>query len=67
MTFEELKDSLDKMLLSYAKSGNLNFEEVEKKEEEAKNGKKKVSRVGLMASGAKGNPKRSRYGNIFKK
>ena len=67
MTFEELKDSLDKMLLSYAKSGNLNFEEVEKKEEEAKNSKKKVSRVGLMASGAKGNPKRSRYGNIFKK
>lgn len=67
MTFEELKDSLDKMLLNYAKSGDLNFEEVEKKEEEAKNGKKKVSRVGLMASGAKGNPKKSRYGNIFKK
>ena len=67
MTFEELKDNLDKMLLSYAKSGNLNFEEVEKKEGEVKNNKKKVSRVGLMASGAKGNPKRSRYGNIFKK
>ena len=67
MTFEELKDNLDKMLLSYAKSGNLNFEEVEKKEGEVKNNKKKVSRVGLMASGAKGNPKKSRYGNIFKK
>lgn len=67
MTFEELKDNLDKMLLNYAKSGNLNFEEVEKKEGEVKNNKKKVSRVGLMASGAKGNPKKSRYGNIFKK
>lgn len=69
MTFEELKENLDKMLLNYAKSGNLNFEAVEdkaKEAEEKKNGKK-FTRVGLMASGAKGNPKKSRYGNIFKK
>lgn len=64
MTFEDLKDNLDKMLLSYAKSGSLNFEAVEKNLEVDK---KKVARMGLQPSGAKGNPKKSRYGNIFKK
>lgn len=66
MTFEELKQNLDEMLLNYAKSGNLNFEAIEDKTESTSN-KKKVARMGLMPSGAKGNPKKSRYGNLFKK
>lgn len=69
MTFEELKENLDKMLLNYAKSGNLNFEAVEDKAKETEDKKpsKKFTKVGLVPAGAKGNPKKSRYGNIFKK
>lgn len=69
MTFEELKENLDKMLLNYAKSGSLNFEAVEDKAKEAEDKKpsKKFTKVGLVPAGAKGNPKKSRYGNIFKK
>ena len=61
MTFEELKEKVDGMLLNYAKSGSLNFEANEGEK------KKKVTRMGLVPSGAKGNPKKSRYGNLFKK
>ena len=61
MTFEELKEKVDGMLLNYAKSGSLNFEANEEEK------KKKVTRMGLVPSGAKGNPKKSRYGNLFKK
>lgn len=69
MTFEELKDSLDKMLLSYAKSGSLNFEAVEDKAKQTEDKKpsKKFTKVGLVPAGAKGNPKKSRYGNLFKR
>ena len=66
MTFEELKNTLDKMLLNYAKKGELNFEEVEGKAEEAK--KSIVKKVGLMSSNnTKNGIKKSRYGNLFKK
>ena len=69
MTFEELKENLDKMLLNYAKSGNLNFEAVEDKAKEIEDKKpsKKFTKVGLVPAGAKGNPKKSRYGNLFKR
>ena len=68
MTFEELKSNLDGKLLAYAKSGNLNFEAIERKEDEAKKNtvKKRYAKIGLMPSGVKGNPKKPRYGNIFK-
>ena len=65
MTFEELKKTFDGMLLNYAKKGQLNFEAVEAKAEDAK--KKEIKRVGLMSSGVKGNIKKSRYGNLFSK
>ena len=61
MTFEELKEKVDGMLLNYAKSGSLNFEANDEEK------KKKVTRMGLVPSGVKGNPKKSRYGNLFKK
>lgn len=63
MSFEELKINLDNMLLNFAKNGELNIEAIEKNKSE----NKKFTRMGLMPSGAKGNPKKSRYGNIFKR
>lgn len=63
MSFEELKTNLDNMLLNFAKNGELNIEAIEDNKPE----NKKFARVGLIPSGAKGNPKKSRYGNIFKR
>lgn len=66
MTFEELKNTLDKALLDFAKSGDLNFEVMQNKEEEAEASKKKVRKVGLSSSYSNKNIKKSRYGNLFK-
>ena len=63
MSFEELKTNLDNMLLKFAKNGELNIKAIEENKPE----NKKFARVGLIPSGAKGNPKKSRYGNIFKR
>lgn len=63
MSFEELKTNLDNMLLNFAKNGELNIGAIEENKPE----NKKFARVGLIPSGAKGNPKKSRYGNIFKR
>ena len=58
MTFEELKSTVDQMLLNYAKSGNLTF---------AKPENRASARMSLSPSGVKGTPKKSRYGNLFSK
>jgi len=58
MTFEELKNTVDQMLLNYAKSGNLTF---------AKPENRAPARMSLSPSGVKGTPKKSRYGNLFSK
>jgi len=58
MTFEELKSTVDQMLLNYAKSGNLTF---------AKPENRAPARMSLSPSGVKGTPKKSRYGNLFSK
>lgn len=64
MTFEELKNTLDQALLDFAKSGNLDFEAIQQKEEATK--KKGIKKIGLMTSNKKNGVKKSRYGNLFK-
>ena len=59
-SLEDLKSKLDSMLLSYAKSGNLNFSEISKEDKHNKT----TSKVGLPFNTTQ---KKRRYGSLFSK
>lgn len=59
-SLEDLKSKLDSMLLSYAKSGNINFSEISKEDKHNKT----TSKVGLPFNTTQ---KKRRYGSLFSK